>query len=245
MIMVCMSGKGSLSTPCHPTIILHYHAIPYPPLPLSSTTLILHYHAIPLKLSSILPSSFCHPPHPCHLPVIPNAGFTYLSRYLPGVSPAQPGLKIAFANADLLHQFPDAAAPYLHFGCSLAEHFPGTLFRFPLRSDITAGLSEIKPSMTSVGQISDLFQTFRSQLPDALLFLKNVRRVSVWQLDGAASEPRMLFEASSSQQDGGGRQVAKSLQVCFRSFVQWCAVVCSGVQWCAVVCSGVQWCAVV
>lgn len=55
------------------------------------------------------------------------------ARYLPGVSPAQPGLKIAFQRANLLAQFPDAFQPFLHFGCSLIEHFKGTLFRFPLR----------------------------------------------------------------------------------------------------------------
>ncbi len=55
------------------------------------------------------------------------------ARYLPNVSPAQPGLKIAFARADLIGQFPDAFTPYLHFGCDLRHSFPGTLFRFPLR----------------------------------------------------------------------------------------------------------------
>ena len=54
-------------------------------------------------------------------------------RYLPGISPAQPGLKISFQHADLLSQFPDAFRPFLHFGCSLRSHYDGTLFRFPLR----------------------------------------------------------------------------------------------------------------
>ena len=54
-------------------------------------------------------------------------------RYLPGISPAQPGLKISFQRADLLSQFPDAFRPFLHFGCSLRSHYDGTLFRFPLR----------------------------------------------------------------------------------------------------------------
>lgn len=31
-------------------------------------------------------------------------------------------------------QFPDAFQPYMaHFGCTLRAHYPGTLFRFPLR----------------------------------------------------------------------------------------------------------------
>ena len=55
------------------------------------------------------------------------------ARHLPGISPAQPGLKISFTRADLLAQFPDAFRPYLQFGCNFRSHFPGTLFRLPLR----------------------------------------------------------------------------------------------------------------
>ena len=47
------------------------------------------------------------------------------AKYLPGVSPAQPGLKIAFARAALLEQFPDAFTPFAQLGCSLREHFKG------------------------------------------------------------------------------------------------------------------------
>ncbi len=57
----------------------------------------------------------------------------YGRRYLPGISPAQPGLKIAFQRANLLSQFPDAFQPYLHFGVTLQQPLKGTLFRFPLR----------------------------------------------------------------------------------------------------------------
>ncbi len=32
-------------------------------------------------------------------------------------------------------QFPDAVAPYLHFGNTMQQRFPGTFFRFPLRFD--------------------------------------------------------------------------------------------------------------
>lgn len=56
------------------------------------------------------------------------------ARYLPNASPAHPGLKIAFQKKDIVAQFPDAFAPFLHkFSCSLDRHYPGTLFRFPLR----------------------------------------------------------------------------------------------------------------
>lgn len=62
---------------------------------------------------------------------------------------SQPGLK--FQRANLLAQFPDAFAPYLHFDCTLQRHFGGTLFRFPLRTEVTARKSEIKPSPYTPG----------------------------------------------------------------------------------------------
>ena len=55
------------------------------------------------------------------------------AKYLPGTNAAQPGLKINFQRANLLGQFPDSFLPYTHFGCTLRQHFEGTLFRFPLR----------------------------------------------------------------------------------------------------------------
>ena len=149
-------------------------------------------------------------------------------RYLPGVSPAQPGLKIAFCHADLLTQFPDASAPYLVFGCTLRERFGGTLFRFPLRSEKTAPQSDIKPSACTPEQVLHLFQAFKEQLPQALLFLKSVRKVSVWarQPAGTAAEPgcssssrfdglQLLFQASTeaSDSDPSGGETRQSMQV--------------------------------
>ena len=53
------------------------------------------------------------------------------SAYLPG---RKKGTKIHFQKLQLLDRFPDTTAPFLHFGCTMREHYPGTLFRFPLRS---------------------------------------------------------------------------------------------------------------
>ena len=44
------------------------------------------------------------------------------------------GMKIAFEKMRLADKFPDTTAPFLHFGCTMRERYPGTLFRFPLRS---------------------------------------------------------------------------------------------------------------
>ena len=57
------------------------------------------------------------------------------SAYLPG---RKGGTKIQFQKLQLLDRFPDTTAPFLHFGCTMREHYPGTLFRFPLRSRLAA-----------------------------------------------------------------------------------------------------------
>ena len=61
----------------------------------------------------------------------PHAG------YLPGATPSHPGLKIKFSDANLMAQFPDQFAPFLQFGCGLKGRYDGTLFRFPLRTQVT------------------------------------------------------------------------------------------------------------
>ncbi|KAG6773689.1 hypothetical protein POTOM_021004 [Populus tomentosa] len=63
---------------------------------------------------------------------------------LPGISPSHPGLRIKFTGRKILEQFPDQFSPFLHFGCDLQHPFPGTLFRFPLRSSTVARRSLIK-----------------------------------------------------------------------------------------------------
>lgn len=50
--------------------------------------------------------------------------------FLPG---NRKGTKIAFQRMKLRDKFPDFTAPFQHFGCTLNEHYQGTLFRFPLR----------------------------------------------------------------------------------------------------------------
>ena len=50
--------------------------------------------------------------------------------FLPG---NRKGSRIAFEKMRIVDKFPDGAAPYMHFGCTLKERYDGTLFRFPLR----------------------------------------------------------------------------------------------------------------
>ncbi|BDA44284.1 probable Sacsin [Coccomyxa sp. Obi] len=130
------------------------------------------------------------------------------AKWLPGTSPAQPGLKIAFQRADLLTQFPDAFEPFLHFKCNLRESFPGTLFRFPLRTEELAKQSEIKGQAYSPSSVRLLFDGMRTHIERTLLFLKNVRSAAVYVREAGDEAPRLLFRASMETMDGRSSQAA-------------------------------------
>ncbi|XP_030491993.2 uncharacterized protein LOC115707993 isoform X1 [Cannabis sativa] len=116
-------------------------------------------------------------PHACHLP---------------GISPSHPGLRIKFAGRKILEQFPDQFSPFLHFGCDLQHPFPGTLFRFPLRSANAAARSQIKKEGYAPEDVVSLFASFSQVVSDALLFLQNVKTVSVFVKEGSGHEMQLL-----------------------------------------------------
>ena len=71
---------------------------------------------------------------------IPNTSIKYANKNIPG---SQPGLRIKFKNSQLSQAFPDQFEPFRFFGCDFSDTFPGTLFRFPLRTQGMAKISEI------------------------------------------------------------------------------------------------------
>jgi len=113
--------------------------------------------------------------------------------FLPGVTPAQPGIKIRFPSSPLLEHFPDSFAPYRVFGCDLKGAYSGTLFRFPLRTERLATTSDIKPKAYSPEDVQALFKAFREEALHALLFLKSVSRAELWVKEAAGTEPRLIF----------------------------------------------------
>lgn len=103
---------------------------------------------------------------------------------LPGISPSHPGLRIKFVGKRVLEQFPDQFSPFVHFGCDLKQSFPGTLFRFPLRSAIAASRSQIKKEECSTGYVESLFSSFSEVVAETLLFLRNVKTISIFIKEG-------------------------------------------------------------
>ncbi|KAK8322249.1 hypothetical protein V6Z12_A12G154500 [Gossypium hirsutum] len=111
---------------------------------------------------------------------------------LPGISPSHPGLRIKFVGRKVLEQFPDQFSPFLYFGCDLQQFFPGTLFRFPLRSSSVASRSQIKKEGYSPDDVMSLFSSFSAVVSDALLFLRNVKSISIFVKEGAGHEMQLM-----------------------------------------------------
>ncbi|KAL4347431.1 hypothetical protein GQ457_17G023690 [Hibiscus cannabinus] len=111
---------------------------------------------------------------------------------LPGISPSHPGLRIKFVGRKVLEQFPDQFSPFLYFGCDLQQFFPGTLFRFPLRSASVASRSQIKKEGYSPDDVMSLFSSFTAVVSDALLFLRNVKSISIFVKEGAGHEMQLM-----------------------------------------------------
>uniref|UniRef100_A0A3P9JZ95 HEPN domain-containing protein n=1 Tax=Oryzias latipes TaxID=8090 RepID=A0A3P9JZ95_ORYLA len=76
------------------------------------------------------------------------------------------------------------------------EHFAGTLFRFPLRDEI----SEISDNLYNSGKVVELFDSFIADAELSLLFLRSLRSVSLLHIscDGTV-KTRLEVKASSSE----------------------------------------------
>lgn len=111
---------------------------------------------------------------------------------LPGISPSHPGLRIKFAGRKILEQFPDQFSPFLHFGCDLQQPFPGTLFRFALRTANAACRSQIKKEVYKPSDVLSLFSSFAEVVTATLLFLRNVKTISIFVKEGPNNEMQLL-----------------------------------------------------
>jgi sacsin len=120
--------------------------------------------------------------------------FDPAAAFLPGVSPAHPGLKIKVTGSPLLDSFPDSFEPFKHFGSDMRQRFEGTIFRFPLRTAELARLSDIKRQECSPEHILELFDGFAEGAASALLFLKSVRQVELCRKRAGSSEVETLLD---------------------------------------------------
>ncbi|TFJ99316.1 leucine-rich repeat-containing protein 16C [Platysternon megacephalum] len=73
-------------------------------------------------------------------------------------------------------------------GSPAASRFPGTLFRFPLRHE----LSGISDNLYSPERVRQLFLAFIHDAPTCLLFLRHVRRLALKMVDGQGATTELL-----------------------------------------------------
>ena len=121
---------------------------------------------------------------------------------------SKPGIKIDLnKNPNRLQSFRNQFKPFNGiFGCDLHldkqdNSFPGTLFRFPLRTKVQSLRSEIKQEPYDSPKMRELLEIFVRGTKTLLLFTQNVLRVSIFHLARGSTEqtqPKLMFEVEKS-----------------------------------------------
>ncbi|XP_023931332.1 sacsin-like [Lingula anatina] len=127
--------------------------------------------------------------------------------YVPGASIAEPGIRYVDIPK-LRKSFPDVFTSYLD---NMRESFPmeeATLFRLPLRNEDMARQSKIKPRPVTIPDMQSLMETFRGDLFLMMLFLNNIRKISISEVNMVTGklqntysvEARLSAEHTQAQQ---------------------------------------------
>ncbi|XP_044170416.1 sacsin-like isoform X2 [Acropora millepora] len=121
---------------------------------------------------------------------------------------SKPGIKIDLnKNRNRLRSFRNQFKPFNGiFGCDLnldkeENYFPGTLFRFPLRTKVQSLRSEIKQEPYDSTKMRELLEIFVRGSKTLLLFTQNVLRVRIFHLARGSMEqahPQLMFEVKKS-----------------------------------------------
>ncbi len=121
--------------------------------------------------------------------------------FAPGANVNQPGLRIRFHGTTLKSTFKDQFAPFQFFGCTFNESYPGTLFRFPLRTAGLARRSEISKRSYSIADAELNLSQFIQQIDHHLIFLRNVKCIEIYDLESGVVDPVLVHRAVSTISD--------------------------------------------
>lgn len=124
---------------------------------------------------------------------------THLKKYIHSVS--NPGIKLdLFEHKRLIQKFPGQFNPYNGiFGCnfkiSTGENFyyDGTLIKLPFRTPEEAAVSGISNKYYNQKHIMTLVDSFKQTSKDLIIFLKNVRKVSLKFINEHTSHENQLI----------------------------------------------------
>ena len=104
-------------------------------------------------------------------------------KYVPEASKEDPGMQYINLQ-DLRQSFPDV---FTTFHEDLFSNQKCTIFRLPLRSRVFAEASDLSKKEVTQEFVSQLLQEFREEMADMLLFLNNVKKVSLCEIDNKGS----------------------------------------------------------
>ena len=103
------------------------------------------------------------------------------AKFLPGAASGNPGKRIDFVAAEFASKFPDSATPLQAFGCDMKEAFDGTLFRFALRTEEMAAVSDLSKQVYGVQKMQELLYDLQREAHLILLFLKSVENLRIME----------------------------------------------------------------
>lgn len=119
------------------------------------------------------------------------------AQYLPNINAANPGKRIDFVAHQVARLHPDQFEPFRVFGCDMQSEFPGTLFRFALRSEEQAASSRISKQAYTPDRMRSTLREFGAEVVESLLFLKSVELIEVSEWADGHAEPSVLFTAQA------------------------------------------------
>ena len=116
----------------------------------------------------------------------------------PLIEKGDPGVQFYYIEEKerILSYYYDQVAPFEGlFGCKIkgAEQggYSGTLFRFPFRNSVTASRSSISGYKCDKNNYTELVKCLRDSADTLLIFLRNVRRVELYELHENAKPDQM------------------------------------------------------
>ena len=125
-------------------------------------------------------------------------------RYVSGASPEYPGQMFEVDNS-LVDDFPDVFSCYMSDEPSLSPD-QGTMFRLPFRNRRMAESSKITDKVFDSKSMAELFEEFKSQLAEMLLFINNVQRVTLSEVDENTGEIKTIYDVDAHQNEEDAKQ---------------------------------------
>lgn len=124
--------------------------------------------------------------------------------YVPGATKMAPGMR--YTNLKMLREsFPDVFTGYLE---KQFEPKNSTIFRFPLRTKEMAAKSEVSKNVVSAASVIGMFQKFRNEALEMLLFSNHLQSLKVSVIDNQTGMLRTEYGAYAylSEEDKAKRE---------------------------------------